>query len=172
MVIHSPEKSEAGRGLGNVCVDDILNRLSEEAALMRGHLSANGITGSGPGHPRSPLLCLQHFSCRQSGRPILPLGISLKTVPLEAHPGSPVSAAVSVSCISPPTRLLHYICSSSVSPGWPRKQGFCLHHWQVYPPCLQWILAFGPNKSAVDDWPVTLCLPSLPFFFFSRLHSW
>ena len=34
-----------------MCVDEILNRLSEEAALMRGHLSANGITGSGPGHP-------------------------------------------------------------------------------------------------------------------------
>lgn len=116
MVINSPEKSEAGGGLGNVCVDEILNRLLEEVALMRGHLSANGIAGSGPGHPRSPLLGLQHFSCQPSGRPILPLGISLETVPLEAYPDSPVSAAVSVSCISPPTRLSHYICSSSVSP--------------------------------------------------------
>ena len=58
MVINSPEKNEAGRGLGNVCVDKILNRLLEEAALMRGRLSANRIAGLGPGHPRSPPLCL------------------------------------------------------------------------------------------------------------------
>lgn len=56
MVINSPGKSEAGRGLGNVCLDKILNRLWEEAALMRGHRSANGTEVRDLG-AHGPLLC-------------------------------------------------------------------------------------------------------------------
>ena len=99
---------------------------------------------------------------------ILPVGISVETVSLEACPDPPPQSVLRSR--SPAFLLLRDCHTISAHPPYHQHdQGsrasvsindMCIHRaynesWHE----------FGPNKSAVDNWPVTRYLPSLCFFF-------